>query len=178
MTEHSNFRREESNAGARRTLVALVVLVLVLFAAATAFMVLEGNRRAPEGRPVLAVLPVEPAMSDSATSRYAGFGQGLASYFARADPMILGVLGPVSTARVVTPRSDPLAVGVELGATMVLLGHEIVGDSGPTLVMELLRVDDGTALWRREFRVGSDVDLRALRIRIGAEVTEVLDLPR
>lgn len=178
MTEHSNFRRQESSAGARRTLVALVVLVLVLFTAATAFMVLEGNRRTPEGRPVIAVLPVEGAMSDSATSRYAGFGQGLASYFARADPMILGVLGPVSTARVMAPGSDPLVVGAELGATVVLLGHEIIGDSGPTLLMELFRVDDGTALWRREFRVGSDVDLRALRIEIGSEVTQVLDLPR
>ena len=117
-------------------------------------------------------------MSDSATSRYAGFGQGLASYFARADPMLLGVLGPVSTARAVAPASDPLAVGVELGATMVLLGHEIIGDSGPTLVMELFRVDDGTALWRGEFRVGPDVDLRARRLHIGAEVTGVLDLPR
>ena len=178
MTERSAYGREESSDGARRTLMALVILVLALFTASTAFMVLQGNRRSPEGRAVLAVLPVESSTSGTGTNRYAGFGQALATYFGRADPMTLGVLGPVSTARYVVPGSDPLAVGVELGADIVLVGREIRGDSDATLMMELFRVDDGTSLWRGEFEVGQDVDLRALQIRIGTEVTEVLDLPR
>ena len=76
------------------------------------------------------------------------------------------------------PGSNPLAVGVELGADIVLVGREIRGDSDPTLMMELFRVDDGTSVWRGQFEVGPDVDLRTLQIRIGSEVTEVLDLPR
>ena len=117
-------------------------------------------------------------MSGTATNRYTGFGQGLASYFGRADPWILSVLGPVSTTRYVGPGSDPLTVGVALRADIVLVGREIRGDSDATLVMELFRVDDGTPLWRGEFDVGVETDLRALQIRIGMEVTEVLDLRR
>ena len=176
--QHSAVGREESGTGARRTLVALVILVSALFTASLLFMVLQGGRRTPEGRPILAVLPVQSASSGTVPSRFAGFGQGLASYFGRADPMVLGVLGPVSTARSAGPGSDPLVAGMELDADIVLVGREIMADSDPIFVAELFRVDDGTSLWRREFPVGPGADLRALQTQIGAEVTEVLDLPR
>jgi hypothetical protein len=63
---------------------------------------------------------------------------------------------------------------------MVLVGREVSGGLAATLVAELFRVDDGTALWRGEFEVGSDLDSdrRLLLIRVATEVTEVLDLPR
>lgn len=178
MKERAGYGRVDSDAGARKTLVTLVILVSTIFVASLFFMVLEGDQRMPEGRRVLAVFPVESSVSGTALSRYAGFGQGLASYFSRADPMVLGVLGPVSTARPMVPGSEPLAVGVDLGADIVLLGREITGDSDPRFVAELFRVDDGALLWRGEFEVGQETDFRALQMRIAAEVTKVLDLPR
>ncbi len=178
MKERAGYGREDSAAAARKTLVTLIILVLAIFTASLFFMVLEGGQRMPEGRRVLAIFPVESSMSGTALSRYAGFGQGLASYFSRTDPMVLGVLGPVSTAPSTVPGSDPLAVGMDLGADIVLIGHEITGDSDSMFVAELFRVDDGASLWKGEFEVGQGTDLRALQIRIGAEVTEVLDLPR
>ena len=178
MKERAGYGRAESDAGARKTLVTLVILVSAIFIASLFFMVLEGDRRMPEGRRVLAVFPVESPASGTALSRYAGFGQGLASYFSRTDPMVLGVLGPVSTARSMVPGSEPLTVGVDLGADIVLLGREITDDSDPRFVAELFRVDDGISLWRGEFEVGLETDFRALQMRIATEVTKVLDLPR
>jgi hypothetical protein len=73
---------------------------------------------------------------------------------------------------------DPLTLGKTLGADMVLVGREVVGDFSSTLVVELFRVDDGTTLWRNEFEAGPDLDRTALLLRVAIDVTDVLDLPR
>ena len=171
-------RVEEQRAAARRTLTTLLITVSALFVASLVFMVVRGDRSAPEGRRVLAVLPVQGPNPEAGPGRYAGFGEGLAAYFGRADPMDLGVFGPASTSRFVEAGEDPLAVGRTLGADMVLVGREVAGGLSATLVAELFRVDDGTTLWRGEFEVGPDLDRSALLLQVAIEVTEVLDLPR
>ena len=171
-------RVEDRMASARRTLTALLITVSALFAGSILFMVVRGDQNAPEGRRVLAVLPVQGPSSEAGPGRYAGFGEGLAAYFGRADPMDLGVFGPASTSRLFEFGDDPLAVGRTLGADMVLVGREVSGGLSAALVVELFRVDDGTTLWRGEFEVGPDLDRSALLLQVAIEVTEVLDLPR
>ncbi len=166
----------DPRTGARRTLAALVITVSALFVGSLIFMVMEGGRRIPKGRPVLAVLPFQSSTPGS--SRYAGFGEGLASYFGRIDPRELGVLGPASTAGYFDPGGDPLEVGRQFEADMILMGREVSGASATTLVAELYRVDSGTLLWSGEFDVGETGDLRRAQARIGMEVTEALNLPR
>jgi len=168
----------DRRAAARRTLTALIIIVSALFVFSVAFMLVRGDNSAPQGRRVLAVLPVRGPGPGAGSGRYAGFGEGLAAYFGRADPMDLGVFGPASTSRLFEAGEDPLTVGRTLGADMVLVGREVAGDLEPTLVTELFRVDDGTTLWRGEFAVGPDLDRSALLLRVAIEVTEVLDLPR
>ena len=102
----------------------------------------------------------------------------MAAYFGRADPMDLGVFGPASTSRLIESGEDPLAVGRTLGADLILVGREVGRDPSATLAVELFRVDDGTTLWRGEYKVGPDLDRSALLLRVAIEVTEVLDLPR
>ena len=171
-------RVDDRKAAARRTLTALLITVSALFVGSILFMIVRGDRSAPEGRRVLAVLPVQGPNPEAGPGRYAGFGEGLAAYFGRADPTDLGVFGPVSTSRLLESGDDPLAVGRTLGADMVLVGREVAGDLSATLVAELFRVDDGTTLWRGEFDVGPDLDRSALLLRVAMDVTEVLDLPR
>ena len=170
--------REDRRAAARRTLTALLITVSALFVGSVLFMVVRGDQSAPEGRRVLAVLPIQGSNSATASGRYDGFAEGLTSYFGRADPMDLGVFGPASTSRLVESGEDPLAVGRTLGADMVLVGREVAGDFSSTLVVELFRVDDGTTLWRDEFEAGPDLDRTALLLRVAIDVTDVLDLPR
>ena len=171
-------RSDDQRAAARRTLTTLLITVSALFVGSLVFMVMQGDQRAPRGRRVLAVLPVQGPTPKAGPGRYAGFSEGLAAYFGRADPMDLGVFGPASTSRFVESGEDPLAVGRTLGADMVLVGREVGGDLSATLVAELFRVDDGTTLWRGEFEVGPDLDRSALLLRVAIEVMEVLDLPR
>ena len=80
---------EDRKAGAHRTLTALVIMMSVLFVGSLLFMVLSGDQRSPEGRRVLAVLPVQGSNPETVADRFAGFGEGLAAYFGRADPVLL-----------------------------------------------------------------------------------------
>ena len=167
----------DSIAGARRTLIALVVIILLLFIGSLIFMVLEGGDRIPEGRMVLAVFPFQSSILDS--NRYTGFGEGLASYFGRIDPKKLSVFGPASTAHHVYPDgNNPLETGRQLEADIILVGREEPRVSGAILIAELFQVESGDLLWSREFFVNEKEDLHILQTRIGTEVTEVLDLPR
>ena len=170
-------RIEQQQAAARRTLTALLIVVFAVFVGSVAFMVVRGDQSAPEGRRVLAILPFRGPSSEVGPGSYAGFAEGLAAYFGRADPMDLGVFGPASTSVYAEAGDDPLAVGRTLDADMVLVGREVSGVPA-TLVAELFRVDDGMTLWRGNFEVGPDVDRRRLLIDVATEVTEVLDLPR
>ncbi len=156
--------------------MALVITMSTFFLGGLVFMVSQGRNRIPEGRPVLAIFPFEDSTPGS--SRYAGFGEGLASYFSRMDPRDLGVFGPASTADRAVPGGDAFEVARELEADMILVGHEVARTSTRVLVSELFRVDGGALLWSGEFEVDGTEDLRVAQTRIGAEVTEVLNLPR
>jgi TolB-like protein len=171
-------RVEEQQRAARRTLTTLLITVSALFVAALVFMLVRGDQGAPEGRRVLAVLPIQGPNPETGPGRYAGFGEGLAAYFGRADPMDLGVFGPASTSRFVESGEDALSIGRTLGADIILVGRESGGGLSPTLIAELLRVDDGSILWRGEFEAPSDGDRSALLLQVAIDVTEVLDLPR
>ena len=171
-------RIEDRRADARRTLTALIITVSALFVGSILFMIVRGDQGAPEERRVLAVLPFQGPSAEAGPGRYAGFAEGLAAYFGRADPNVLYVFGPASTSVYTEAGEDPLAVGRTLSAHIVLVGREDGGGLAATLAVELLRVDDGTALWRGEFEVGPEVDRRQLLIQVATEVTEVLDLPR
>lgn len=171
-------RLEDRKAGARRTLTALLIIVAALFVGSLAFMVVRGDQSAPEGRRVLAVLPVQGPNPGVGPGPYDGFSEGLAAYFGRADPMDLGVFGPASTSRLVESGQEPLALGRTLGADMVLVGREVARDFAAALVVELFRVDDGATLWRGEYQVGPGMDRGALLLEVATEVIDVLDLPR
>ena len=70
-------RIEDRKAAARRTLTTLLITVSALFVGSILFMVVRGDQNAPEGRRVLAVLPVKGPDPEAGPGRYAGFGEGL-----------------------------------------------------------------------------------------------------
>jgi TolB-like protein len=167
----------DRRAGARKTLLALVIMLTTLVSGSVVFMIREGRNRIPEGRPMLVILPFEAATPGS--TRYAGFGEGLATYFSRVDPRDLGVLGPASTTDPIAAfGGDARALGRQLEADVVLMGREVIRDFQPVLVAELLRVESGANMWSEEFDVEGPEALRKAQTRIGAEVTLVLDLAR
>lgn len=154
-----------------------MITVSTMVTGSVIFMVMEGRNRIPEDRPLLVILPFEGL--ESGSDRYAGFGEGLATYFSRVDPRDLGVLGPASTTdQIAAMDGDARALGRKLEADMILMGREMTRDSTLVLVAQLMSVVTGERLWLGEYEVGEPGALRLAQTRIGTEVTQVLDLPR
>jgi len=170
--------RANLGQGVQRTFMGLVTTVFVVFLFSLLFMISQGRKGLSEGRTVLAVLPFESELVQDSTDRYAGFAEGLAAYFGRTDPQILGVLGPASTERYTNRGLEPVAIGTELLADLVVTGHESGTRDSLSLVVDLLEVVSGSNLWSREFRLDENTDLRDLLRQVSTEVTSVLDLPR
>lgn len=173
-----SMERANLRLGVQRTFMRLITTVGVVFLLSLLFMISQGRKGLSDGRTVLAVLPFESGLVQDSTQRYAGFAEGLAAYFGRADPQILGVLGPASTGRYASRGLDPLAIGHELLADLVVTGRESGTRGDLSLVVDLLKVADGSILWSREFRIGENTELRDLLTEVSTEVTSVLDLPR
>ena len=113
-------RIEQQQAAARRTLTTLLTVVSAVFVGSVAFMVVRGDKSAPEGRRVLALLPFRVPPSEVGPGPYSGFAEGLAAYFGRADPNDLGVFGLASTSVYAESGDDPLAAGGTLNADLSL----------------------------------------------------------
>ena len=170
--------RANLGQGVQRTFMRLVATVSVVFLFSLLFMISQGRKGLSEVRTVLAVLPFESELVEDSKDRYAGFAEGLAAYFGRADPQILGVLGPASTERYTNRGLGPVAIGNELLADLVVTGREFGTRDSLSLVVDLLTVADGSNLWSREFRLDENTDFRDLLSQVSTEVTSVLDLPR
>jgi len=164
--------------GVKRIFLTLVTTVTIVFLSSLVFMILQGRKGLSDERTVLAVLPIQYDLPQDSPDRYSGFSEGLAAYFGRTDPQILGVLGPASTDRYSTQNLDPVAIGNEVFADLVLAGRERDYQANSVLVMNLLQVSDGSILWSGEFNLDSSRDLRDLLVEVSTEVTSVLNLPR
>ena len=168
--------RSDPTLHVKRTFMVIGAGVLTVFILSLLFMVSQGRKGLSDERTVLAVLPFETESTQDSTDRYAGFAEGLAAYFGRSDPQILGVLGPASTSRYM--GLDPVAIGNELLADLVVTGQEYSAEDNLILAVELIQVSDRSVLWSREFQLTEEADLRGLLVEVSTEVTSILDLPR
>ena len=168
--------RSDPTLHVKRTFMVAAAAVLTVFILSLLFMVSQGRKGLSDERIVLAVLPFETESTQDSTDRYAGFAEGLAAYFGRSDPQILGVLGPASTSRYM--GLDPVAIGNELLADLVVTGQEYSAEDNLILAVELIQVIDRSVLWSREFQLTEEADLRGLLVEVSTEVTSILDLPR
>ena len=162
----------------RRTFLVLVSTVAIVFVSSLLFMIFQGRKGLSDERTVLAVLPIYSELVKASPDRYEGFAEGLAAYFGRADPQILGVLGPASTDRYATQGMGALDIGNEVLADLIVTGREQGTEADPILLVELLQVSDASILWKREFMIGKNLDLQDLLVEVSTQVTSVLDLPR
>lgn len=162
----------------RRTFLFLVSTVAIVFVSSLLFMIFQGRKGLSDERTVLAVLPIYSELVKDSPDRYEGFAEGLAAYFGRADPQILGVLGPASTDRYAGQGMGALDIGNEVLADLIVTGREQGTEADPILLVELLQVSDASILWKREFMIGENLDLQDLLVEVSTQVTSVLDLPR
>ena len=164
----------------RRVALAAASIVMLAIAGWAAWNVLVTPRLT--GRPVVAVAlfdnetgqdrydrPVH-AMSDTVVDRLTSLG-----------PERLGVVGNVSVLRTPRNRRDLGAIAEQARAQFVILAQLQNKDSALSLLLQLIRLNDGTHVWVRRIarENGSDlagVDDEAARLLESAVLTHVVKL--
>ncbi|MES2179884.1 MAG: winged helix-turn-helix domain-containing protein [Gemmatimonadota bacterium] len=135
-------RVDSAPSSSSRRWRAAVVGTLFAGAAVAALISWRGVLGVPP-RVVLAVLPFDVDMADSAAARYQkGLAEGLVVTLTNAAGARASVVGPLSTARFGGMRTPVDSLGEVLGATHVLSGAISRDSNGLRVFAQLIRVSD------------------------------------
>lgn len=143
-------------SGKRHRLVAAAIAVVFIAGAATATWIFgpwsSTGAHPAGGRVVLAVLPFENLTGDPSQDYFSeGMTEEMITEIGTLDPQHLGVIARTS---VMTYQHNPkpiTQIGHELGAQYVLEGSVRRGGDKVRVTAQLIRVQDQTHLWAREY---------------------------
>ena len=128
---------------AAATLVALAIL-----GALGAWLVARDARTGPRPRPIIAVAVFENESGDPAHERaIAALSDVIVERLTALGPERVGVNGNASILRRPRDARDASAVAKETGATFLVSGQLQTKDGRLSLLMQLIRLDDGTHVW-------------------------------
>jgi DNA-binding winged helix-turn-helix (wHTH) protein/TolB-like protein len=126
---------------ARLSLAATVLLVV------WAFVSMTGQR---SGRPIVAVSAFDNETGDSRYDRTLGaVSDAVVDRLTGLGPERIGVVGNASVLRIPRSRRDLEAIADQTGASHVILAQLQPRRGEVTLLLHLIRLDDGTHLWTR-----------------------------
>ena len=129
---------------------AIIAVVALVIGAAGALMVARDRPSAPPPppRPIVAVSVFENETGDASYARtVAAVSDTLVERLTGIGPPRLGVNGHAPILRRPRDARDWRAVARETGATFLVSGQLQLRDGHPSLLMYLVRLDDGTHLW-------------------------------
>jgi DNA-binding winged helix-turn-helix (wHTH) protein/TolB-like protein len=140
----------------RGTLAAAAVIALVITGAVGAWLVARAARPGPSSRPIVAVAMFENETGNPAYERaVAALSDVIVERLTRLGPERLGVNGNASILRRPRDARDTSAVAKQTGATFLVAGHLQTRDGRLSLLMYLIRLDDGTHVWAQ--RIGRPI---------------------
>jgi DNA-binding winged helix-turn-helix (wHTH) protein/TolB-like protein len=140
----------------RGKLAAAAVIALVITGAVGAWLVARAARPGPSSRPIVAVAMFENETGNPAYERaVAALSDVIVERLTRLGPERLGVNGNASILRRPRDARDTSAVAKQTGATFLVAGHLQTRDGRLSLLMYLIRLDDGTHVWAQ--RIGRPI---------------------
>jgi DNA-binding winged helix-turn-helix (wHTH) protein/TolB-like protein len=127
------------------TVAAAIAVVALIVGAAGALMV---ARDRPPARPIVAVAVFENESGDPSYDRAtAGISDVIVERLAALGPARIGVNGNAGILRRPRADRDLKAVARDTGAAFLVSGQLQTKDGGLSLLMQLIRIDDGTHVW-------------------------------
>jgi DNA-binding winged helix-turn-helix (wHTH) protein/TolB-like protein len=141
---------------AAATLIVLTVLVIV-----GAWLVARDARPGARSRPIIAVAVFENESGDPAHERaVAALSDVIVERLTALGPERVGVNGNASILRRPRDARDANAVAKETGASFLVSGQLQTKDGRLSLLMQLIRLDDGTHVWVRRIArpIGDPLD--------------------
>lgn len=136
-------------ASRRRWKVAAAALIaLSILGAVGAWLVARDPRPGTASRPIIAVAVFENESGDPAHERaVAALSDVIVERLTALGPERVGVNGNASILRRPRDARDANAVAKETGATFLVSGQLQTKDGRLSLLMQLIRLDDGTHVW-------------------------------
>src|SRR5262245_840047 len=136
--------RIPANPSSHKTIALAFALVAGIAAAAGAWMAIN---RAPQ-RPIVAVAVFENETGDASYSRaLAGLSDVVVERLTALGPSRIGVDGNAGILRRPRDARDWRAVARDTGAAFLVAGLLQTKDGGLSLLMYIIRLDDGTHVW-------------------------------
>ena len=149
-------------ASRRRSKVAAAALVAFsILGALGAWLLARDARRGTASRPIIAVAVFENESGDPAHERaIAALSDVVVERLTALGPERIGVNGNASILRRLRDVRDPRTVAKETGASFLVAGQLQTKDGRLSLLMHLIRLDDGTHVWVRRIArpIGDPLD--------------------
>ncbi len=129
------------------------------------------TRRPPASRPIVAVAVFENVTGNATLDRrVAGLSDVIVERLTALGPERLGVNGNAGILRRPRDARDGKAVAQETGASFLVSGQLETSDGRLSLVMQLIRLDDGTHVWVQRVERPAGDPLDALDKDVALEV--------
>jgi DNA-binding winged helix-turn-helix (wHTH) protein/TolB-like protein len=123
---------------------------LVLAAASVAGIWMVLRDRSSSSRPIVAVAVFDNETGDAGRSlRVAGMSDVIVDRLTALGPERIGVTGNATTLRQPRVTRDLQEIGRQTRATFLVLGQLQAKDGQLSLLMQLIKLDDGTHVWAR-----------------------------
>jgi len=148
-TEAGSSASPPASASRRRWKIAAAALVAFsILGALGAWLIARDPRRGTASRPIIAVAVFENESGDPAYERaVAALSDAIVERLTALGPERVGINGNASILRRPRDARDTSAVAKETGATFLVAGMLQTKDGRLSLLMHLIRLDDGTHVW-------------------------------
>jgi DNA-binding winged helix-turn-helix (wHTH) protein/TolB-like protein len=154
-------------ASSRKTIALAFAIVAAVAAAAGTWMAL----RPSSARPIVAVAVFENETGDVSYSRaVTELSDAIVERLTALGPSRVGVDGNAGILRRPRDARDWRAVARDTGAAFLVAGHLQTKDGGLSLLIYLIRLDDGTHVWVQRIPRPAGDSLRTLDADVASEI--------
>jgi DNA-binding winged helix-turn-helix (wHTH) protein/TolB-like protein len=159
-------------SGLGALVLATAAVVMLSVAGAGWWTILRDS--APD-RPIVAVAVFENETGDASRERaVAGIADAIVERLTALGPSRIGVNGNSKVLRNPRADRDPRAVARETHASFLVAGHLQTKDGRLSLLMHIIRLDDGTHVWVQRLSRSPDDALNTLDEDVAAQIEEAV----
>jgi DNA-binding winged helix-turn-helix (wHTH) protein/TolB-like protein len=171
----TNVEPRTSNHASRSVPAALLVATAAAFlAVAVAGWWAVGRTRAPD-RPIVAVAVFDNETGDASRERAVStIADVVVERLTALGPNRIGVNGNSKVLRNPRADRDPRTVARETHASFLVAGHLQTKDGRLSLLMHIIRLDDGTHVWVQRISRSADDGLESLDEDVAAQIEQAV----
>jgi DNA-binding winged helix-turn-helix (wHTH) protein/TolB-like protein len=170
---HSGDAATPARSGAAALTLATAAVFVLSVAAAASWWIVSRNR--PQERPIVAVAVFDNETGDASREQaVATIADVVVERLTALGPSRIGVNGNSRVLRNPRADRDPRTVARETHASFLVAGHLQTKDGRLSLLMHIIRLDDGTHVWVQRISRSVDDGLESLDEDVAAQIEKAV----